>query len=121
MINEKGSKNRLVAPRRNSEPQERRTGGVPDAVDEDSPLVQPVRHRKPKVLVDRVLEQAHSHHFHGDAWRARCLAVPGPSPVINIQVKIICSAGKVLHVAIVRPKPPQQNESMKQRGFIFTV
>jgi hypothetical protein len=90
-----------VAPRRDSELQERRTGGVPDAVDEDSPLVQAVRHREAKVLVDRVLEKAHSHHFHGDAWRARCLAVPGSSPVINILVETIWSAVRVLHVTIL--------------------
>jgi hypothetical protein len=74
---------------------------VPDAVDEDSPLVQPVRHRKAKVLVDRVLEKAHPHHFHGDAGRARCLAVPGSSPVINIQVEIIWSVVRVMHETIL--------------------
>jgi len=40
-------------------------GRAPDAVDEDAPLVQPVRHGEPKVLVDRVLEKAHPHHLQG--------------------------------------------------------
>ena len=63
-------------PRGNTELKTRIRFGVPDAVDEDSSLVEPVRHGEAKVLVDWVLEEAHPHHLHGHAGRAGRLAVP---------------------------------------------